>query len=102
MSLEAFGADAVRKLRFGPVLDVLLDLRPRILLVADPLAIRADRKQPFELLDARLQPEDALRHPKPRLEGGAIDRLGDEIVGSRLHALQVASLPAERGEHDDP
>ena len=46
----AVGADPMAELRRAPLLDVTLDGLPRFGGVTNPLAIRADRQQPFQLL----------------------------------------------------
>src|SRR5262249_61982325 len=49
--LPTIGADAVGELRVRVPLDVGLDLLPVVLVVADLLAVRADREESLELLD---------------------------------------------------
>ena len=52
-ALKAVGTNAVAELRLGMRADVGFHLLPVIVVVADLLAVSADRQQAMELLDAR-------------------------------------------------
>src|SRR5207245_6003577 len=111
----AVRADAVTELDIGVIADVLLDLLPVVLVVADLLAVRADRQQSPQLAhadDRLLQLHHAIGEHRLQLDqthadlhAGAqllvVERLGDVIVGSRLQPGDDLLLPPPGGQQDD-
>src|SRR3989454_12634061 len=97
----AVGTDAVAQQLLEVLLDVFLERLPLLLVVPNPLTVRADRKQHLELLDLLAQAEDALRHLEPGAQLVGIDRLGDEVVRPGLHAREVLLLAAARRDQDE-
>src|SRR5438876_778830 len=96
----AVRADAVGELRLGVPLDVALDLLPVVLVVADLLAVGADRQEPVEQLHAgerglelfhpvgegRLELEQSLADADPRVQLIPLEGLDDVVVGARREA----------------
>src|SRR3954470_1676195 len=62
---DALRAVGVRERRARVLLDERLPPLVHVLVVADPLAVRADRQEAMELLHAGFEPHDALGHLEP-------------------------------------
>src|SRR5262249_29471356 len=93
--------DAVRQHHVRSRRDILLERRPGAFLIADPPAIGAHRQQTLELIDLRLEPDDALGDVQSRRHLVEIERLGDKVIRSGLHALEIRALARQRRHHDD-
>src|SRR2546426_1825770 len=111
----AVGADAVAELHLRVRGDILLHLLPVVLVVADLLAVGANRKESAQLAhpdQGLLQLGDAggqdglqLDDADADLHAGSqlfvVERLGDVVVRARLQAGDHVLLPAARGQEDD-
>src|SRR5439155_263902 len=111
----AVRTDAVAELHVGVRGHVLLDLLPVVAVVANLLAVRADRQQAAQLPDAGqglfqlgdagrqhgLQFDDADADLHAGLELLMVERLGDVVVRAGLQTGDDVLLAAARGQKDD-
>src|SRR5436309_2868390 len=101
VSLIAVGTDAVTELRGRASLDIALERHPRAVLVPQPLAVAADREQPFEGQELVAQSQNALGDLEARDELVGEDRLRDEVVHAGRHRLEKVAAPRPHGlEHE--
>src|SRR2546422_1050358 len=111
----AIWADGMAESGLRMLADIGIDLLPIVCVVADFLAVHANREQSLELFHARqgilqfpdachkvpLQFHDARSHPHSGQQFLRIERLGHIVVRSGLEALNDVRFGVSRGQEDE-
>ncbi len=111
----AVGADAVAELHPRVGREIAFDLLPIVAVVADLLAVAADRQQPLQLVDlvqgllqladplgqVVLERDHPVRHAEPRLQFAAVERLDEIVVGSAVEPGHEIFRPVLGGQQDE-
>ena len=87
--------------RFRPRADVPFNRLPRVLFIANLLAIRTYGEEAFELCHFRMEREDPFGDPKACRQFVHIDRFIQEVVRTGFHPFIVVFLSSQGGEKDD-
>jgi hypothetical protein len=101
VTLETLRTHAMRKGGVRLFRNVYFNSLPGIVIRPDSFAVRADRKESFELFHFILQAQYAFRNTQPGIQFVDIKWLGDEIIGTRVHPFKIALLAAERRQEND-
>src|SRR5206468_5995308 len=99
--LIALRANTVAELGARALLDVALQRAVAAVRVANALAVRADRQQPFERMQLLAETENPLRHRQAGRQLLAIHRFREKVVDAGVHRREEALAPAARGEEDE-
>src|SRR5690606_33028123 len=85
----AVGTDRVTEVGTCPLIAVALDLRPVVRVVADLLAVRANRKKRRQLRDLCSETEDTLGDTQTHPELVHVERLVQEIIDTGVRRLAL-------------
>src|SRR5438876_4416944 len=94
---ETFRTEAVGKLYFEMDLDIIFDSLPIAFCVSNFFAIAADRQETLELIDMRVQAEDALGDLNTGRQLVRVEGLGHEIIRTGLNRFEIIGLSFEQG-----